>query len=135
MHATVGKEIFVGGYEMVFKRYKRCVSRSRLLLVDFLLRRSSRNLTLKPCTNFLARPTQLFATGQCGCLGYDLTQGDDWKTIYYNSSLDFDAVISDYDDTTKRETVAAVCTSTIFDGDHLQVCVRVFIACVRKQRD
>ncbi|CAM9789553.1 unnamed protein product, partial [Scytosiphon promiscuus] len=62
----------------------------------------------------------LFASGQCGCLGYDLTQGDDWKTIYYNSSLDFDAVISDFDDITKRDTVAAVCASTIFDGDHLQ---------------
>eukprot|EP00752_Nemacystus_decipiens_P008279 g7402.t1 len=62
----------------------------------------------------------LFSSGQCGCLEFDLTQGDDWQVIYYNSTVDFDDVIGDYDDETKRAVVAAVCASTIFDGDHLQ---------------
>lgn len=57
-------------------------------------------------------------------MGYDLNQGDDWKTIYYNSTIDFDDVIGDFDDDTKRSVVAEVCASTIFDGDHLQVCLR-----------
>ncbi|CBJ25520.1 ortho-aminophenol oxidase [Ectocarpus siliculosus] len=62
---------------------------------------------------------ELLSSGKCGCLGYDLSQGDDWKTIYTNSTVDFDDVIGDYDDETKRQVVAAVCASTIFDGDHL----------------
>lgn len=57
----------------------------------------------------------------CGCLGFDLFQGDDWQTIYYNSTINFDDVLSEYDDDTKREVVAAVCSSTIHDGDHLTV--------------
>lgn len=57
----------------------------------------------------------------CGCLGYDLFQGDDWQEIYYNSTINFDDVISEYDDDIKREVVAAVCSSTIHDGDHLTV--------------
>eukprot|EP00752_Nemacystus_decipiens_P005412 g4907.t1 len=62
----------------------------------------------------------VFSSGACGCLGYDLVQGDDWRAIYYNtnSPIDFDAVLSDYDDDTKRAVVAAVCSSTIHDGDH-----------------
>lgn len=64
---------------------------------------------------------QVFEAGMCGCLGYDLFQGDDWQTIYYNSTINFDDVLSEYDDDTKREVVAAVCSSTIHDGDHLTV--------------
>eukprot|EP00903_Cladosiphon_okamuranus_P021957 g20189.t1 len=63
---------------------------------------------------------ELFSSGQCGCLGYDLTQGDDWQAIYYNSVVDFDDVIGNFDNDTKRAVVAAVCASTIYDGDHLQ---------------
>lgn len=69
----------------------------------------------------------------CGCLGYDLSQGDDWETIYYNSTIDYDNVISEYDDDTKRAVVAAVCASTIHDGDHLTVscaCARGFLPIV-----
>lgn len=69
--------------------------------------------------------TQLFNSGQCGCLGYDLSQGDDWKTIYYNSTAEFDSIIGDYDDDTKRAVVKEVCASTIYLGEHMHVCMRV----------
>lgn len=62
---------------------------------------------------------QLYATGQCGCLDYDLTQGDDWETIY--NEMGFASIISEYDDDTKRTVVEAVCGSTIFFGEHLHV--------------
>lgn len=64
---------------------------------------------------------QVYARGQCGCLGYDLTQGDDWKTIYYNSTGDFDSYISEYDDDTKRRVIAEICSSTTTNGEHLHV--------------
>lgn len=67
---------------------------------------------------------QVYSSGKCGCLDYDLSQGDDWKTLYYNSTIAFDTVLGDdYDDETKREVIAAVCTSTSFLGDHSHVCV------------
>lgn len=73
--------------------------------------------------------TQLFESGQCGCLGYDLSQGDDWQTIYYNSSAGFeDYLVGDYDDDTKRKAVAEVCASTIYLGEHMHVSV---LACAR----
>lgn len=75
---------------------------------------------------------QVFESGMCGCLGYDLFQGDDWQTIYYNSTINFDDVLSEYDDDTKRSVVAAVCASTIHDGDHLTVsCARPRVIDVR----
>ncbi|CAM9655020.1 unnamed protein product [Pylaiella littoralis] len=62
---------------------------------------------------------EIFNSGQCGCLGYDLSQGDDWKTIYYNSTAEFDSIIGDYDDDTKRAVVKEVCASTIYLGEHV----------------
>ncbi|CAN0363328.1 unnamed protein product [Pylaiella littoralis] len=62
---------------------------------------------------------EILSSGQCGCQGYDLTQGDDWQTIYYNSTVAFDDVISEYDDDTKRQVVEAVCASTIYVGDNI----------------
>ncbi|CAN0043472.1 unnamed protein product [Pylaiella littoralis] len=59
------------------------------------------------------------SSGQCGCLGYDLTQGDDWRTVYNNSWTDFEGAVGEYDDETKRAVVEAVCESTIFFGDHI----------------
>ncbi|CAM9421765.1 unnamed protein product [Ectocarpus sp. 6 AP-2014] len=68
-----------------------------------------------------ATEDDVFSAGMCGCLGFDLSSNsDDWQTIYYNSTIDFDNVISEYDDETKRMVVAEVCASTIHDGDHLQ---------------
>eukprot|EP00752_Nemacystus_decipiens_P002258 g2139.t1 len=63
---------------------------------------------------------EVFEKGQCGCLGYDLSEeSDDWQTIYYNSSLGYDDIIGDYDDETKRKVVAEVCSSTIYLGEHM----------------
>lgn len=62
---------------------------------------------------------QLFATGQCGCLDYDLTQGDDWETIY--NAMGFDAIISEYDNDTKRAVIKTVCNSSIYLGEHMHV--------------
>lgn len=64
----------------------------------------------------------MFQSGQCGCLGYDLSaESDDWQTIYYNSSLGYDDIVGDYDDETKRLVVAEVCSSTIYLGEHMHV--------------
>ena len=69
--------------------------------------------------------TQLFSSGQCGCLEYDLTQGDDWQTIYYSQG--FDSIISEYDDDTKREVIKVVCGSTNFLGEHIGVSVSMHV--------
>lgn len=63
---------------------------------------------------------QLFSAGVCGCLDYDLTQGDDFIHIYNRLSA-MDRYLKDYDDETKRQVVEIVCNATINDGDHLQV--------------
>ncbi len=70
-------------------------------------------------SNLSTQRTQLFSSGQCGCLEYDLTEGDDWLAIY--DSQGFDDIISDYDNATKRAVIQAVCSSTIFLGDHIGV--------------
>lgn len=87
-------------------------------------------LTVLACINLcvdLARASnkmisclQVLASGTCGCLDYDLSQGDDWRTIYDNMAF-VDDYIGDYDDDIKRQVVAALCTGTVNDGDHLQV--------------
>lgn len=62
---------------------------------------------------------------RCGCLGYNLTEGNDYERIYHTMSV-IDDVIGDYDADTKRQVVEAICTTTLVDGDHLQVsCVCV----------
>ncbi|CAM9760402.1 unnamed protein product [Ectocarpus sp. 12 AP-2014] len=92
------------------------------LLNTFKQRKLLWNYGIFGCEGFAAKGTstdELFSSGKCGCLGYDLSQGDDWKAIYANPTLKFDDFISDYDDETKRQVVAAVCASAIYDGDHL----------------
>lgn len=83
---------------------------------------------------------QILADGTCGCLGYDLSQGDDWKTIYNSMSFVSD-YIGDFDDDTKRQVVAALCTGTVNDGDHLQVHIAALgfdpqasVACIRRKK-
>ncbi|CAN0339790.1 unnamed protein product, partial [Ectocarpus sp. 13 AM-2016] len=29
-------------------------------------------------------PAEVLSSGKCGCRGYDLTQGDDYESIYYS---------------------------------------------------
>lgn len=75
---------------------------------------------------FVSCCLQLYSTGTCGCIDYDLSQGDDYQTIY--NSIVF---LSDYvsgmnlDDDTKREITKAFCGMKVNDGDHLQVLCRV----------
>ncbi|CAN0387437.1 unnamed protein product [Pylaiella littoralis] len=65
------------------------------------------------------KPDELFASGQCGCLDYDLTQGDDYETIYNRLDM-IDDVMGDASADTKRQVVELICGSTVNDGDHLQ---------------
>eukprot|EP00903_Cladosiphon_okamuranus_P016180 g14931.t1 len=65
------------------------------------------------------KPIELLASGQCGCLDYDLTQGDDFETVYNRLDL-IDDLIGDYSDDIKRQVVAIICSTTVNDGDHLQ---------------
>lgn len=67
---------------------------------------------------------QLVSRGQCGCLGYDLTQGYDYE-IVYESMMGLDDVIGGHDVDTKRQVVAAICSSTMAIGDHLQVRIHI----------
>lgn len=75
---------------------------------------------------------QVLSSGQCGCRGYDLTQGDDYESIYYNM-VDLDELIGDFDADVKRQVVAALCTTPMNDGDHLQV--RFYLFPVRAALD
>ena len=63
---------------------------------------------------------KVVSSGICGCHDFDLTQGDDYLTIF--STLSFlSEYLADADESTKRTVVSIFCTSTISDGDHLQV--------------
>ena len=62
----------------------------------------------------------MLKSGVCGCQGYDLTQGGDYKTIYDSISF-LDDYIGEKDDGIKRQVVELLCSSTVSDGDHLQV--------------
>lgn len=62
----------------------------------------------------------MFETGVCGCHGYDLTQGDDYVKIF-ETMVFMKELMLDTDEDTKRKLVAALCSSKINDGDHLQV--------------
>lgn len=63
---------------------------------------------------------QVFDEGVCGCHGYDLTQGDDYLKIF-KTMVFMEELMEGADDDTKREMVRLLCTTTINDGDHLQV--------------
>lgn len=62
----------------------------------------------------------MLEAGVCGCHGYDLTQGDDYLEIFETMVFMRD-LMQDSDEDTKRKVVATLCSSTINDGDHLQV--------------
>lgn len=63
---------------------------------------------------------QVLSSGVCGCLGYDLTQGDEYEHIY-NTMAELSNLIGDFDADVKRQVVAALCSTPMNDGDHLQV--------------
>ncbi|CAM9627145.1 unnamed protein product, partial [Pylaiella littoralis] len=64
------------------------------------------------------KPDELFASGRCGCLDYDLTQGDDYEAIY--TALYIDYYMGDASSDIKRQVVALICGSIVNNGDHLQ---------------
>lgn len=74
-----------------------------------------------PTLLLFLRGEQILSSGQCGCLDYDLTQGDDYETVYNRLDM-IDDVMPDASADTKRQVVAIICGTTVNDGDHLQVC-------------
>lgn len=58
--------------------------------------------------------------GVCGCIGYDLDKGDDFKTVMTTMTFMMDK-IGDFDDDTQRQVVRLLCSGIMNDGDHLQV--------------
>lgn len=74
------------------------------------------------CGNY---STQLLADGTCGCHGYDLTQGDDWKLIIGEFAyLEF--YIGKFSEDIQRQVVQSLCNGVIALGDMDQV-GRVYI--------
>ncbi|CAM9494069.1 unnamed protein product [Ectocarpus sp. 6 AP-2014] len=65
------------------------------------------------------KPEEILSTGQCGCLGYDLTQGNDYEDIYDRLTM-ADSILGDVDDDVKREVTSIICSTPANDGDHLQ---------------
>ncbi|CAM9493178.1 unnamed protein product [Ectocarpus sp. 6 AP-2014] len=65
------------------------------------------------------KPPELLSSGQCGCHGYDLTQGSDYKIVM--ESMEYlEDLIGDFDDTTQRKVVEALCTGVVNFGSHTQ---------------
>lgn len=68
---------------------------------------------------------QIFERKQCGCLDYNLEDGDDYLTIK-NSFVHLSSWIDDFPGDVQREVVATLCNGVMNDGDHLQVSIKVF---------
>ena len=65
-------------------------------------------------------PPQVMSSGTCGCLGYDLTQGDDYKTIL--DMLCFaEFFIGTYSEDIQRQVVEILCSGVVNYGEHSQV--------------
>lgn len=58
-------------------------------------------------------------SGQCGCLDYDLDNGDDY--LYISEVLGLTETLGEFDDNTHRRVIHTICTRTLSEGDHLQV--------------
>ena len=64
--------------------------------------------------------TQLLSSGICGCHGYDLTQGDDYKLLLDDFSyLEF--YIGEFSEDIQRQVVELLCSGVIALGDMDQV--------------
>lgn len=53
-------------------------------------------------------------------MGYDLTQGDDYKTIFETMAF-MEEYVGHFGEDTKRAIVSILCSAVVNDGDHLQV--------------
>lgn len=60
------------------------------------------------------------SNGTCGCLGYDLTQGDDYQFLIPQlTSLEF--LLGECSEDVKREVVELICSGVVALGDMDQV--------------
>ncbi|CAM9523606.1 unnamed protein product [Laminaria digitata] len=64
-------------------------------------------------------PGEVLQSGKCGCLDYDLTQGEDYINIL-NSMVFVSDYVEGYSADVQREVVATLCNGISNDGDHLQ---------------
>lgn len=62
----------------------------------------------------------MFSSGTCGCLDFDLTQGDDYIVILHNV-LFATQLLKDFDTNTQRMVVDRICNTPVALGDHDQV--------------
>lgn len=67
---------------------------------------------------------------RCGCLDYDLTQGDDYITVLEYMKLGSD-LLEGHDEDTKRTVVKMICDSNTNPGDHLQVICKLGVGLER----
>ena len=60
------------------------------------------------------------SSGTCGCQGYDLTQGHDYKTIM--DLLSFaEFYIGSYSEDIQRQVIEIICSGVVNYGEHSQV--------------
>lgn len=64
---------------------------------------------------------QVLTDRTCGCLDFDLTQGNDYEYVF-NEMFMMSKLLAGYDDDTKRLVTETLCSGVVNDGDHLQVC-------------
>jgi len=58
--------------------------------------------------------------GVCGCHGYDLTQGEDYKEVM-KTMFAIEFFLADFDEDTTRKVVKLFCDGVIGYGDNGQV--------------
>lgn len=69
---------------------------------------------------------QLFDAGKCGCLDYDLEEGDDYQVILnllglLQEELGKPGALPGFDPEIQRKVAKSICTRPLSEGDHLQV--------------
>ena len=68
------------------------------------------------------RRTQLLASGTCGCLGYDLTQGDDYRAVIAELAYVND-YIAGFSEDVQRQIVEMTCSGVLNYGEQGQVTI------------
>ena len=59
---------------------------------------------------------QLLSSGTCGCLGYDLTRGDDYKIVMAELSY-AEFFLGSHSEDVQRRVVELICSGTYVTGD------------------
>ena len=60
------------------------------------------------------------ASGTCGCQGYDLTQGDDYKTVM-DTLVFVEYFIGGFSEDVQRQVVQLICSGVVTFGENSQV--------------